>query len=173
MFTISNIMESTDYIAIGISLFAIFASICTFIRGNQTSRTSCKPYLNILYAFSDNDTSLVLRNVGMGSAIMTNVLFVNKKTGDISTNIVSLLSIDKSKFCEHKDFPQSDYGVYAAETLVLCRLRKSDFKNNDYNATVKQLKEDLGDICVTIEFKDIFNKKQRNKRNDFSYIKNL
>jgi len=164
-------MESPDTIAIVISIIAIIASAYTFFRSNQTSKTSCKPYLNILYEFSDDDTSLILKNVGMGSAIITSVLF--EKNRSKNTNIVSLLSINESKFSEHRDFLQDEYGLYPKETLVLCKLRKSDFKIKDYDTAVKQLKEDLKDISVTIEFKDIFDKKQNDKEIDFSYIVHL
>lgn len=161
-------LELTNCIAVALSFIAIITSLITFLKSNKTNKNSCKPYLNVLYSFSDSETALVLRNVGMGSAIIKSIKF--KKGNDTSTNIISLLSIKETFFCEYKDFPQNDYGVYVNETLVICKLRKSDFSNNDYDITTQQFKKDLQSISLIIEFKDIFDKDQINKEMNFKYL---
>lgn len=167
-------MEPFVNTAIIISIGALITSIYTIIKSDRTSKTSCKPYLNILYTYSDNDTSIILRNVGMGSAIITNIKFIKseKNKSATSTSLVSLLSINKNEFSEYKDFPQDEYGIYIAETLVLCKISKNNPQIH-YTKTVEQLKEDLKNISVKIEFKDIFNRKQKDMNMDFSYLKDL
>ena len=138
-----------------LSFFAIIISIIVYVSQNKFNKNSVKPYCNILFFCIKDELYINVQNVGVGVMLVTDVIYFFD--GEKYSTISETIKNKKLKTCQENSIIEIGISPGSEQNIF-----KATFSEQRDLIDVVQ---EIQNLQITINFKDIYNKKYIKKKN--------